>query len=188
MSLNRYDQLLHAIDLFKPQSIVEIGTWNGRNAVRMIQQAQKHRENIQYIGYDLFEDANDKTDVDEFNVKKHNSVIEIDSFIRKHCPLAEICLVKGNTRDTLRHIEADFVYIDGGHSIETIRSDYEAVKGSRVVILDDYYLADSAGNRPDINSMGANQIAEKIGAYLLPVGGKLKEQGGLVLMALRVNR
>lgn len=182
--MNRYDQLLHAIDLFKPKSIVEIGTWNGQNAIRMIKQAQKYRKNVIYIGYDLFEDANDETDLRELNVKEHHNVYDVEAAIKKECPGVELQLIKGNTKETLSYISADLCYVDGGHSLETIASDYERCKHSNVVILDDYYIADKDGKKPDTDLYGCNNLVSGLkNAIILPLGGKVKE-GGLTMMAM----
>src|SRR5258708_2369562 len=137
--MSRYFQLTLAIDLFKPKSIVEIGTWSGRSARLMIQQAQKYRNNVQYIAYDLFEDATLITDEEELNLKKHFTVNDVDDSLQKACPGAFINLIKGNTRQTLNDVEADFCFIDGGHSLETILNDYEKCKKSKVIVFDDYY-------------------------------------------------
>lgn len=187
--MSRYDQLLHAIDLFKPKTIAEVGTWDGQNAIRMIKQAQKHRpkEKIVYVGYDLFEDATQETDSLELNVKKHNSVIDIEAVIKKECPNAEIQLIKGNTREVLTPICADLCYIDGGHSVETIKHDYEMCKYSNVVIFDDFYIKDNEGKCPDTELYGCNNVVKKIsGAMILPVGGGVKE-GGITMMALVIG-
>ena len=185
--LNRYDQLLTVIDLIKPRSIVEVGTWNGQNAIRMIKQAQKYRKHVVYIGYDLFETANDTTDSEELNVKGHHNVHDVEAAIRKECPDAEIQLIKGNTRDTLTHVARDFAYVDGGHSLETIASDYERVKHSKVVVLDDYYVADKEGKGPDTDLYGCNKLVATLrNALILPVGGKVKD-GGVTMMALVVG-
>lgn len=185
--MDRYDQLLHAIDLFKPQTIVEIGTWSGHNAVRMIKQAQKYRKNVVYIGYDLFEDATSDTDQSELNVKPHHNVFDVEATIKKSCPNAEIQLIKGNTRDTLTHISADLVFIDGGHSLETIASDYERCKHSKVIIFDDYYIADKEGKMPDIELYGCNKLVSQLhNAIVLPLGGLVKE-GGVTMMAMVVG-
>lgn len=182
--MDRYSQLLHAIDLYKPKSIVEIGTWNGQNAIRMIKQAQKYRKNIIYIGYDLFEEASNDTDTSELNVKAHFNVHDVEAAIKKECPDVELQLVKGNTRDTLTHISADLVYIDGGHSIDTIASDYERCKHSKVIILDDYYIADLDGKCPDTDIYGCNHLVSNMrNAIILPLGGKVKE-GGVTMMAM----
>lgn len=186
-ALNRYDQLLHAIDLFKPKTIAEVGTWNGQNAIRMIKHAQKYRKNVVYVGYDLFEDATAETDSAELNVKRHNHVLDVEAEIRKACPDAEIQLIKGNTRETLTPISADLAYIDGGHSVETIQHDYEMCKHSNVVIFDDFYIADKDGKCPDLELYGCNKIVADIGkAIILPVGGEVKE-GGITMMAMVIR-
>ena len=185
--MDRYDQLIHAIDLFKPETIVEVGTWNGDNAVRMIKQAQKYRKKVIYIGYDLFEDASADTDAAELNVKAHNAVDAVQAKILQACPGAEIQLIKGNTRDTLTHVAADLCFIDGGHSVETIANDYERCKHSRVVVLDDFYVNDAEGKCPDTEIYGCNSLVRGIrGAMVLPLGGKVAG-GGLVMMAMVVG-
>lgn len=182
--MSRYDQLLTAIDLIKPKSIVEIGTWCGRSAALMIKQAQKHRQNIQYIGYDLFEEANEYTDSDELNLKKHYTVESIEEHLHKACPGAEINLIKGNTRQTLNNVSADFCYIDGGHSIETIQHDYTMCQHSGLIILDDYYSADATGVCPDLSLYGCNQLVGSLDhVFLLPIKDKVKT-GGMTQMAM----
>ena len=60
----------------------------------------------------------------------------------------KVQLFKGNTRDTLKLVgpklpKMDLIFIDGGHSLETIESDWEGVKGcidpGTIVLFDDYY-------------------------------------------------
>jgi hypothetical protein len=158
----RYKKLLDLIKVYEPRTIAEIGAWNGENAKRMISQASEISENVEYIGYDLFEEATSETDAEEFNVKKHFSEAEVYANIKGTCPDAEVALIKGNTRETLRSICADFVWLDGGHSVETIESDYEACKHSKVIVFDDYYVADEQGRMPDINKVGCNRVVEKL--------------------------
>lgn len=164
----RYHTLLELIAVFKPQSIVEVGTWSGENAIRMIKAAHRNHEKIDYIGYDLFEDATAQTDAEEFNVKEHHTQAAVQAKLEKACPFAEIALVKGNTRQTLTSITADFAFIDGGHSIETIRHDYEAVKHSGVIVFDDFYSPLPDGQMPDIQKIGCNLIVSELPHYVIP--------------------
>lgn len=158
--MQRYYSLLYLIQAFKPKTIVEIGVWNGENAERMIKCALQYHDDIQYIGYDLFEGANTESDKKEFNVKPH---FKYDDIKEKLSRLkADVTLVKGDTNLTLTPTVADFAFIDGGHSIETIRADYEKLKRSKVIVLDDYYTPDNLGKCPDINKMGCNKIVENI--------------------------
>lgn len=182
----RYTQLLQLIDVFRPRSILEIGTFNGHNAVRMITQAQKYNPEIMYVGYDLFENATAETDAAEFNVKPHNSIKDVSNDIKHGAPNSAVSLVKGNTRETLKPIHADFAFIDGGHSIETIAHDYEAVRSCAVVVLDDYYVPDNDGKCPDISTMGCNQLVKGLKHVVLPRKDPV-QGGGLVQMVLVVN-
>ena len=183
---NRYSQLLSAIDLFKPQSIVEVGTWNGQNAIRMIQQAQKYQKKVSYVGYDLFESANDFTDSEELNVKEHFTQNAVECDIKKACPDADALLIKGNTRITLKNIQADFCFIDGGHSIETIAHDYNACKTSHVIIMDDYYTPDKEGVCQDLTRYGCNSLVNQFRAgVVLPLADHVRG-GGLAQMVLLV--
>jgi hypothetical protein len=175
----RYKQIIEIIDDVKPQSIVEIGVWNGQRAIEMVSAALLHHEKVSYHGFDLFESANATTDKEEMNAKKHctlKSVRDTLNGLKKLNPGFSFKLTKGNTRKTLKpgSIEADFVYIDGGHSVETIRNDYEAVKESRMVVFDDFYNAKDW----DLEKVGANKIIEEIPhAELLPSEDPLSFEG-----------
>ena len=178
----RYDQLLKLVDQAKPRTIVEIGVWNGKRAQAMAEVALKYHDNVRYTGYDLFEDATDATDQAELNAKAHNTLDRVtgglNAFRARH-PGFTFTLVKGNTRQTLREpITADFAYIDGGHSVETIRSDYEAVKDCPVVVFDDYYMPDGDAPCVDLDRYGANRIVDAIdGAEVLPSTDALTMNG-----------
>jgi predicted O-methyltransferase YrrM len=185
--MNRYDQLIHIIDLVKPRTIVEIGTQAGHSAVKMIQRAMKYRKSIQYVGYDLFDEATKETDEAELNIKPHYAVEKVEGYIKQNCPGAEIHLIKGNTRQTLKNIVADLCFIDGGHSVETIANDYEKCKGSSVIVLDDFYTVDKDGKVPDLNLYGCNQLVSDLpNALILPVVNEVRT-GGNVQMVMAVG-
>ncbi len=183
----RHRQLFQLIDLFRPQSIVEVGTYDGKNAVNMIKYAQQYHKTISYIGYDLFEDATAETDAYEFNVKKHHSEDDVRKLIAHHCPDAEFNLIRGNTTKTLTNVEADFVFIDGGHSVDTIAHDYNALNGSKIIVMDDYYTPDENGACPDVSKVGCNFMLKQAvwdnKCAVLPVKDRLKD-GGLNQMVL----
>lgn len=170
--MTRYNHLLELIDEHKPRSIVEIGVWNGANAIRMIKQAQKHHKDIAYIGFDLFEDATSETDAREFNVKNHNNVKAVAAYIKLETGITPY-IVKGDTRETLPETVADFVFLDGGHSVETINSDYQRVKDSKVVVLDDYYT-----NGPDIKKFGCNLLVDGLSKKVTILDTKDEVRGG----------
>lgn len=185
--MSRYNQLEVLIQHNKPKSIVEIGTWNGDRAIYMLSEALKFNKEVEYLGYDLFEDASPENDALEFNVKQKFSVQEVakklTEFAEKN-PGARIRLVKGNTRETLRgqSLQADLAFVDGGHSIDTIRNDYEAVKNCKIVVLDDYYTTDGQNKMPDINKWGCNQLVDAMDNALVLPGNDPVKDGGLVNM------
>lgn len=180
--MTRYETLLQLIDIFRPQSIIEVGTWNGTNAVRMIKQAEKYHPRIKYTGYDLFEEATAETDAVEMNVKAHPKVADVLAYIESYCPNADIGLVKGNTRETLKPgTEADFAFIDGGHSVETVRHDHLCLETSRIIIHDDYYA-----NGPDTKRYGCNSMVEQMSHFVLPQADPVKG-GGTTQLVLILN-
>lgn len=179
----RYHQLSSLIDEAKPETIVEIGTHVGARAAAMCLQALKHRERVRYTGYDLFDDANDETDRAEMNGKGRAPMAlarqRLEAIAENH-PQFSFVLIKGNTRETLsgENVKADLVFIDGGHSVETIRSDYEAVKGSKVVVFDDYYTG------IDTEHFGCNRVVADIPHRVLPAMDGVVG-GGAVQMVVR---
>lgn len=179
--MSRYDQLIALVRERQPGTILEIGAWNGRRALEMLQACPTAR----YIGFDLFETADDITDREEFNVKSHSTAAAVRQRLLGH----DVLLVQGNTRDTLPPFSAshpnqvDLAFIDGGHSVETIRGDWECVrtmmKPGGVVIFDDYY----SGMPPRrIAEVGCNRIVEGLeNARILPAKDVV-EGGGAVQM------
>lgn len=179
----RYQQLIDLVFKNKPDAIMEIGTWNGSRALEMIEQVPEAK----YFGFDLFETANDETDETEKNVKPHYSAEDVATLLQVNKVNAE--LYAGDTKETLpvyldKHGEdsVDFIFIDGGHSVETIRSDWEhaqkAIKKGGVVVFDDYYT-----DMPDLDKFGANEVLKDLDFELLPIADPVKG-GGKTQMAV----
>lgn len=181
--MNRYKKILDLIDIFQPQSIVETGVWNGDNAIRMIGTALNNHSRVSYIGYDLFEEATPELDALEFNIKPHNVRAAIQQKINEAVPIADVTLIKGNTRDTLRPVIADFAFIDGGHSLETVRHDFDMLRGCSVIVLDDYYLPDENGEMPDVSKVGCNRLVDDLPHAIIDTGDKVAT-GGIVALAV----
>lgn len=186
--MNRYGQLIDIVRKEKPKVILETGTWKGKRALQMLEAAP----GAKYVGFDLFEDANGDTDREEFNVKPHFTRSEV----RKKLNGYDVELVKGNTRDTLpvwiREAPVqcvDLAFIDGGHSVETIKSDWMncwsvvRLRGG-VIVLDDYYT-DMPEKRLD--EVGCNRLLDEYGEHneweLLPIKDHVAG-GGFVQMAV----
>jgi predicted O-methyltransferase YrrM len=172
----RYRVLLEQIELFKPQTILEIGTWNAVNAVKMVKQAQRYHNEIFYYGFDLFED---------FDLAEKEHCPKQPSSLKnaQHLLSQTNCyfqLFKGNTKETLRNAKLppiDFIWFDGGHSLETVYSDWNNIERlfhqDTVVLLDDYYHDPVLGNKYGCRRL-ITELEEKEGrhwniTFLIPV-------------------
>ena len=164
---------------------MEIGTWNGDRAEQMIEAAKKFwpASEITYYGFDLFEEMTEETLEKEFS-KLPPSLEEIREKLEKTG--ARINLFRGNTPEVLPKAvhslpKMDFIFIDGGHSIETITNDWsyagQLMHKNSIVIFDDYYF--------DKNDIGAKAVVEKIDrnkfdVKILPIRDQFKKEWGIL--------
>lgn len=179
----RFQHIYDYVEANKPEVVLEIGTWSGHNAARMLKEGAK-----KYIGFDLWEEGDEIIDELEHNVKKHFTMEEAKATL-KEFPNVE--LIKGNTRDTLKDYVkgkkpfVDMVLIDGGHSKGTIKSDLllvmNIVKRNGVIFLDDYYF-----NCPTQN-VGAQTVMEglQVPYTVLPRSDKTKD--GSTVKMVRID-
>lgn len=131
-------------NVYRPQRICEIGTHDGKSASQFCDYMLNHLgvERLYYKGYDAFDLANNQTHQIEVNGKGSGSLAKatsrLNAYSGKHSKRFEYHLVKGWTQDTLEQEVFDFVYIDGGHSYDTVKHDYNKIKDSKVIVFDDY--------------------------------------------------
>ena len=141
---------------------MEIGTWNGRRALQMIERAKIFHpaEQIEYYGFDLFELMTKEVNKEELS-KKPPTQEEVQKLLASTG--AKISLFQGFTQNTLPQVVGkfpimDMIFIDGGHSLETIANDWNyslpLMDKNTVVIFDDYYF--------DRDDVGCKQIIETI--------------------------
>ena len=158
----RYRHLFLAINENKTRRIMEIGTWNGRRALQMIKTAQKFHsaQEIEYYGFDLFEQMTPEIFLEELS-KQPPKLVEVKKMLDNSG--AQVKLFQGFTKDTLPRLlselpKMDFIFIDGGHAIETIQNDWDCASqlmhGQAIVIFDDYY--------EDRDDIGCKPVVEKI--------------------------
>lgn len=183
----RYDQLLTFIDEIKPRSIVEVGVARGERAKAMVLRALKYGL-VEYTGYDVFETKDAAFHKAAFNAKQVSPLADCAHMMRniqQTHPGLTFRFIVGDTRDTLHGetVIADLAFIDGDHRVEAIRKDFEALKQSRVIVLDDYYTADKDGGCPDRTIVGCNELVRTTGAHILPDMDPVRG-GGLVQMAV----
>ena len=83
----------------------------------------------------------------------------------------------------------DFFFIDGGHSVETIKNDFEnCIKMSNkksIIVLDDFYHKNSI----DLSKFGSNIIYEKLKKdlhkpVLLPLTDRYIKDGNIKLIKM----
>jgi len=132
---------------YKPMNICEIGTHDAKSAIQFIDALllfSTKKQPLFYTGYDLFEDANDQLTSYEHNGKGPGdyklAVKRLEKRKKKYKKLFDYKLIRGNTLKTLTECAYDFVYIDGGHSYDTVKADYKKVKDSKIIVFDDYQL------------------------------------------------
>ena len=173
---NRYFDLCRIVEHYKRKNILEIGTWNGDTALEMVQAAFNTTDEVHYTGVDLFTEASDETDKKEFNIKKHytKKAVEIKlkaaakEYARNNKKFTYY-LMEGDSKEKLKilndpslcnlyNIKPDFAFIDGGHSIDTVNSDFDFCKDFPVIVMDDYYTEDTEGKIPDKEFQGVNNL------------------------------
>ena len=167
---SRYDNLNLAIEATvnnskknKPYRIVEIGTHTGDRSASLIALAKKlGRTNVEYYGFDFFEDTTDQIQHSEFCF---GTPPKSRDFARSKIAAAgasKVQLAKGDSKDTLPQAAADIqlasvISIDGGASAATIASDFVnclriSYEGTKIVINNCIPLNLSRGSAFILNS------------------------------------
>jgi hypothetical protein len=170
---SRYSSIFKIIRRNACRKIIEIGVYNGNHSLQMIQTASiSHpKKDIYFYGFDLFEDLNEEM----FKKESSKKPLPIDLIRHKLEETgAHIGLFKGNTKITLpRYIkdigEADFIFIDGGHSEETIKSDWnnvrEIIGDKTIVMFDDYYI----DKKSEMTGFGCNALVDNLDRQIYDV-------------------
>ena len=159
------DNFLSLVEEYKPKNVLEIGVFCGvtsRNICELLK--PNFGSDFRYYGLDLF-GSTKTSSVDEIEpkflenqkfsnplktiyynfIKKENlnSKISVQNFLKKFSQNIE--LIEGDTRVTLEKVplsEIDFVFLDGGHSYDTVLSDlqklYDNMKNNSKIVCDDF--------------------------------------------------
>ena len=129
---------------YKPKIIGEIGTHNGKSMLQMLSYLLHELHlSVEYTGYDMWggtkrfhEQENNGKAIPDYYVAL-NALENLQNTLGKKDRL-KYELIKGNTHDTLtKPRKFDFVFVDGGHSYKTVKHDYDMVKESKIVLIDD---------------------------------------------------
>ena len=164
------DIFLNELVNHKPKNFLEIGVFCGVTARNTCDLLNKiHGNNFNYTGIDLF-GGNKKTSIDEIEPKflinqkfsnplkniyynlilreNLNSLKSVKIFLKKY--ESNTKLIAGDTNVVLKELNLnniDFIFLDGGHSYETVMNDlkilYKSLKGKNTVVLCDDYGKES---------------------------------------------
>ena len=156
---------LEIVNEHRPKGFLEVGVFCGVTAKNVCELLERlHQGEFQYIGIDLFgEKITNKENVPNYLVKQKfsnpfknffynfilrenlNSYESVSRFLKSFSK--NISLIKGNSNIILQSIDLrniDFVFLDGGHSFETVFNDLSLIhkkisknKGA-VILCDDY--------------------------------------------------
>ena len=157
---------LQRLSTYNPKNVLEIGVFCGVTARNTCDILEKiNGKDFSYIGVDLFgSDQSEKKDEIEPTFLKDqkfsnplkniyynyilrenlNSIESVNKLLKKYS--SNIKLIAGDTNKVLKKINLqniDFVFLDGGHSYQTVTSDlyilYESMRGkNKVILCDDY--------------------------------------------------
>lgn len=141
-----YSQLFRYLKSHVCKNILEIGTYTGENALQMIKVSKAKEEDIHYYGVDLFGGISQEKITSEMSHPATPDMMSVKKYLESRTP-AKITLFEGDTNIILKQIvnelpSMDLIFIDGGHSVETIKNDWvwvsELIKDSGVIFFDDY--------------------------------------------------
>jgi hypothetical protein len=155
MTGTRYDNLGRALETIYRQGVnvlrfMEIGTYDGNRAVSLLKwwTARDKKNSAEYYGFDLFEDLTPEKSKAELSKSKLPPAIEVVQ-AKFAMPRVRAQLMKGETCQTLQAKRLsklpmmNLIYIDGGHSLETIHNDWTAsiqlAEADTIILFDDYY-------------------------------------------------
>ncbi len=159
----RYLNIIYCIFLFQPKSILEIGVYKGTRSIEMIKTSLIFNSKVNYYGFDLFEKFYENKSILKNELSKEPlKKLTIQNKLKNLCRSK---LYSGFTKDTLKKFvknrkKIDFIFIDGGHSLDTIKIDWKYVQmllhNKSVVLFDDFY----SNNRKLSKKFGCNFIFE----------------------------
>lgn len=188
----RYVNLLRKLDDLAMRTTnfvyLEVGTFNGVRAANLLDYFLSYGANrtASYIGFDLFEDMTPDMSKAEFS--KSTLPLSTDEVQRVFANtlgkkyggrFKGAQLFKGNTQETLKawkensaSIKPNFIFIDGGHSLETIASDFKnlehLIATENTFLMDDYYVnRTDFGCRPLVEQI--NREGKYVGLPLAPI-------------------
>ena len=150
------------LDEVQPTSIAEIGVHKGITASQMCEYVLlTTNNNLTYTGYDAFDLVSQEQQIIEVNGKGPANLNaahrHIGKMVKRYLDRFTYELKIGWTADTLTSpVLFDFIYIDGGHSYESVSHDWLMVKKSKMIVFDDYAMPGVNKLMREIENTGTN--------------------------------
>lgn len=191
----RYRSLQTLVAEVRPRTILEIGLFRGETARMMIATALRHGS-VEYWGLDVFAEGMTEELLIAEASKRPLSAAEVYDGLSDLA--AKVTLVAGDSTKTLPVLELpamDFVFIDGGHSYETVATDWANVK--RILAVDGVAVFDDYTNSAAVvhEDFGVRRLIDEIAAeqewdvqLLEPVDRFERPWGVLETQLVRVQR
>ena len=164
------DFFLEEVKSKRPKIFLEVGVFHGVTARNICELLYKiHKDDFKYIGLDLFEESEENKSEVIPNTNFSNPLKNIYfKYIKKQNPYSKeavedllkkfqnnVDLIKGNSNLVLKKIDmskVDYVFLDGGHSYETVKNDLECclevINSNGIILCDDYNF----GHLPDVKN------------------------------------
>jgi predicted O-methyltransferase YrrM len=154
--------ILHFCGKFKNPRVLEIGTWMGVSASKIAKFIKPHGgtlTTVDIVGFNQSLPAIQKEqslEVDEIGILIPKEVMDIVKKV--------IILPYTDISKNPRIIgDYDVIFIDGDHSYEGVKKDYEAVKEwSKVILIHDVYWDNDANG-----ISGPLKLLEEVGGYVI---------------------
>ena len=174
---------LNHVNNIRPKNFLEIGVFHGVTARNVCDLLFKiHGNDFQFTGIDLFEKIG-RVSKDELAPKtKFNNplkslyykyIVKLDPYtiesvyklLKKY--KNNINIIKGDSNKVLKEIsleKIDYVFLDGGHKYETVRSDLnnliDVINKNGIILCDDYNLTYAPGVKKAIDEYVLNNNFE----------------------------
>ena len=175
-------KFLEIVNKKRPKNFLEIWVYTGVSARNICDlQSKLYNNDFNYLGIDLFEDykpSDEKEIAPNYirsnnqylsNPLKHlvyniilkeqlNSIKSVNNFLKNY--KNNVRLIKGNSIEVLPIIDLsiyDMIFIDGGHSYETISSELKLIhkncKKNCLILVDDYFHREAPGIKKSVDEI-----------------------------------
>lgn len=169
----RYERLYAHLRKHPARTILEIGVYRGQRSVGFVRSCLEAypASEVHFFGIDLFElyestPSSVNLAAEYALTKRPLPQAVIQERLTALLPSSNIHLYAGPSQEVFAaHSHEmppmDFVFIDGGHSPETVQSDFDfasrLVSKEGYIFLDDYWLTDAGGCRRLVRSLSPRE-------------------------------